>query len=1227
MLKRGIAVYIVIAGLISVLTFGQTPAANSSVPVGAVPVGPSPYGLALSADNSQAVTVNLFPGTTAAGAPYNISVVDLVARAIKNKILAGTRLVSVAVAAVPGLGGLIALLINEDQNVLRLLGLATDTEVPGSPIVVGSRPSNVAVVSPTEAVVTNGTGGSISFVDLVGLKTIGNPITVGTDALSDPRAVVLHPQGRYAYVALGGDNLLDVIDLSLNPASVIASAPTGTNPTAIALSPDGMLAVVANLTNNTATIFDTSNPAAPNPLKNVPVCSGPISVAAHPSSPSGQSLFFLGCQGSGYFVVLDAKAQAVVGTVQMCQDLNFKPIACTTPTGGTVPSSGIRPSSDGKFLYVLEFQENSNLRIYDLPNLKIDPVTAVDLPGEPILKYYLNSTGTCSSSFYITTANLVPGQKSGEYSLIVSVQNGLLTGGFNLGGGFAGNGQFPGFGQFKTPTNLATQPVTISVNAQSLTTGATPQLSVVLNKEATGSTPRTPVPGASATSTPGANGTASLSFTVPAASLQQGTYYTVTITSLPGSPSGTFQMQLISANSGFEGGVVVGGYAIPGVTGYGGYCVPSSQIIGMVVQGVTTFGQYASGNLILGVQDGSGNILRTVNNSLVPDTTNAPAAPTVPTSISYYVDASAKTNGSGTSASPFNSITNALKVAPANAVIFVRAGIYSPSKTGEVIPIDGFKTGQQLIGAGAATTIINAEQSAPAPGKTPNALIVTFPNVRIAGFTVTGAQQIGLFICGGCQISGGLSVASNVLVESNLFTYNGRSGFSSADAPGLIVQNNTFTYNSENGMVITNATLTPPSTFPSNFPSTTCPPSTFGPYGAYVVNNITNDAQVDGILLSQGGNSCIFGNSATNNGSSGIEFNNRADSTVTNQQPLHGNVIMNTLVNNGGIQFANAGTGILSNEGVPYACNIDLIQGNTLDRNHPANLNIFNNAQAGTITGNIVRDGAGVGLSVQMGSTVTEISNNTITNHGLSGIFVENNATVTRIINNTTVSGNSTGISILNKSNVATIDGNVFDSNGVGGEVSNATVTALTNNSFTRSSQGIANSSGQGGGLFVDTGASVGAFNGTVTNNQGQGAIVIYGSNMNFSGTTNVSNNSGNGLQIQNGSKVSIGSGTTVSNNGGSAGIFLDSGGSVVLTAVTIDSNQLAGVQAGGSGTTATLNSGVKVTNTQGYGLNAQSGGAITCSAVPTYSGNTKGNVLGNTSGCGSTVAPMEKKP
>jgi YVTN family beta-propeller protein len=1176
--------------LIVCACFGAAEASVASLPVGVVAVGDSPFALALDSSNTEAVVVNLFPARLADGHDGpNIKIIDITNRTLTNQFLAGTRLVAVAVA------GTTALIINEDQNAVRLIDVTTAKEIAVIP--VGSRPSNVAVLNANLAVVTNGTSGDISFIDIPNRRVLDNPIGVG----NDPRAVAVNPanNSRYAYVAASGDDKLAVIDMGVLPQKVIATVTTGKNPVAIAISPDNAFAVVANLTNNTATIMDISNPASPNPVASIPVCGAPVSVSAHPLVTPDKSLFYIGCESSPFFVVLDAKARAVVGVVEMCGDVNNTPVLCTSSTFG-IPSSGILPSSDGKNLYVLEFQNNANLRIYDLTNLKLDPPQSVDIPGEPQLNFFMDSTGTCASSFYISQVDLAPGQKEGLYSQIVSVKQGVLTGGFNLGGAFAENGGSPGFGQFKTPSGNKPTNVTIKVDAQNLpgTTG-TVGLQVVLYKEATASSGRIQV----ATKTGGS------SLQIDAPSLDPGTYYTVVIKSLAGSPRGTFQMQLIAPDSGFEGGVVVGGFAIAGVTGYGGYCNPASQNVKMEIQGVTTFGSVASGDLILSIKDPTGKVIRTVNNSLSSFAYLPPAAPAMPGSIDLYVDANASTSaGIGTSANPFKSITAAVAKAAANQTIFVRKGTYSPSKTGEVFPIDNFPIGLQLIGAGAADVVVDMERSTPPTGKTPNGLIVLTSNVRVAGFTIKGAQQLGLFVCGSC---GGSTSPSNVVIENNWLTFNGRSGLSSANAPGLIVRNNLLTLNSENGMVITNAGKVGP----LNPPANTCPASPSGSYGVYVINNTVADARVDGILLSQGGNVCVYGNSSVNNGSSGIEFNNRPDATVPNQTALNGVVVNNILTNNGGVQYPYAGTGVLATEGTPSApCKIDIIQDNTFDRNHPTQISIFLNAAAGIIQRNQISNGAGYGIVVQRNSTVDTITNNSTVNHTYAGLFVENQARVTTISSNVST-GNGSGLQVLTGSQVTTVDSNGLDRNGVGIEVTNqANINSAINNSITKNSLG----NDTGAGVFVTRQSTIGNFTNTVTQNTGQSGIVVDSSILTISGATEVSDNSGNGLQVQNGATLTVGAGAAVSRNrsASGAGIFLDSGSKATLTGVTVDGNNNAGIQAGGSGTTATLNSGMIIRNTTGYGLNAQAGGAISCSTVPGYSNNSKGNTLGNTSGC-----------
>jgi DNA-binding beta-propeller fold protein YncE len=313
-------------------------------------------------------------------------------------------------------------------------------------------------------------------------------------------------------------------------ARVIGRIPVGKNPVAVRVAPNGSRAVVANLTSNSVTVLDVSNPAAPGFLTNVPVGVQPTAVAINPRN---QDLAYVSNLGSSYFSVLDLRRDqqlALVGVVEMGS-----------------PSSGIDVTSDGERLVVAEFRNQANLRLYNLPNLQLDPSPVIEIPGEPRLSSFLDASGICS--FYIAEATLAAGQREGFWGMEVLVSQGQLTGGFNLGGGFAGNGQLPGFGAFSLSTP---QRVTINVAAQALP-GASGQvaLDVALKKDGQ--------------RIAGTNGTPPLSFS---ADLTPG-FHVIEIVSGPASPRGTFQMGLDA--QGFSGGVVVGGFITEGLTGFGAF--------------------------------------------------------------------------------------------------------------------------------------------------------------------------------------------------------------------------------------------------------------------------------------------------------------------------------------------------------------------------------------------------------------------------------------------------------------------------------------------------------------------------------------------------------------------------------------------------------------------------------------------------------------------------------
>ena len=868
----------------------------------------------------------------------------------------GTRLVAVAVT------GTTALVVNEDQDVLRVVDVGSATEVAQIP--VGSRPSNVVAIDATTAMVTNGTSGDVTFVDIPNRTVSGSALSVG----ADPRAAAVHPGGQYVYVTLGGENAVAVVDLSTSPQTTLRKVSVGRNPIAIAVTPDGTRAVVANLTSNTVSVLDLARPASPRLLMNVPVGVGPTSMAVNPANPN---LFYVANLGSSFFSVIDisqSQRTALTGVVQM----------------GTA-SSGVQVSTDGSRLLIAEFKNQANVRIYDLNDMPLGAAPTIDLLGEPRVNTFLESTGNCSTSFYITEVTLAEGQSEGFWGMEVLVSEGELTGGFNLGGGFEGDGHLPGFGGFSLS---APQHVDISVAAQQLpgTTGSV-ALNVELLKDNN-------VIAATMGSPP-----LSLS-----ANLETG-FHVVRITSLAGSPRGTFQMA-IAAQS-FSGGVVVGGFITPELTGFGSFCLPVSQNVDIRLVGASEFSTASAGDLVLTIKDFERTVVRMASNGIpVSSPVTPPGAPsTEGLDITWYVDASAAAGGTGSSASPFRSLSAANEAATTGHVIFVRAGTYSPSATGETVPIGspgvgvvGLRPGVTIIGAGAATTTIDGEDSIRSDGNG-NALIIASDNIRFAGFTVRGAAQVGLFISG----------ADNVTIEENLFTSNTRFGVGASSSRGLIIRNNVVVSNLESGITVSGATAFALSNAPTN-----CPVSSAGDYGAYIVNNTSNDNRADGILVSQGGNVCVADNITNNNGSSGIEYNNRVE--VGSVPVLNGVMVNNNLSTNGGVQFGFAGTGILVTEDA----DVQLIQDNTLLNNRPFGIGIFLNGKATLISRNTVTGSSQQGILVQRSSTVVEISDNITRTNGLSGLFVENQATVVSMVRNVSTE-NGTGLSILDRSTVVAL--------------------------------------------------------------------------------------------------------------------------------------------------------------------------------------------------------------
>ena len=332
-------------------------AAESATPIGTIPIGNTPYALAVDAAGAQAVVVDLFPVKNPDGTDGpNVRVLDLAGRRELRAFKVGTRLVSVALAGRPRWSS------NEDQDAVRLLDINAGAQV--AQIAVGSRPSSVIALGGNGALVTNGTSGDVMVLDIAG-RRVASTLAVG----KDPRAAAVHPGGRYAYVALGGENAIVVVDLQGTPR-VVGRANVGRNPVALAFSANGTRAAVVNLSGNTVSVFDTSTPTSPALIATVAAGAQPTGVAFGVLDPNQ---VYVSNQAGDYVTVLDIsrdKSQMVLGVIDLATS-----------------SSGIAVGNGGTRLNVAEFKNNANLRIYDLTNLgPLSPAPLFDIPGEPFAK-------------------------------------------------------------------------------------------------------------------------------------------------------------------------------------------------------------------------------------------------------------------------------------------------------------------------------------------------------------------------------------------------------------------------------------------------------------------------------------------------------------------------------------------------------------------------------------------------------------------------------------------------------------------------------------------------------------------------------------------------------------------------------------------------------------------------------------------------------------------------
>ena len=141
-------------------------------------------------------------------------------------------------------------------------------------ILVGSRPRESAFTPDgLRAFVTAEIGGAVSVID-VAKNAVVSTLKLDRPA-PKPKGVVVHPSGKWAYVANGGSNDVAVIDVQA--LRVAAFIPVGTRPWGLGITRDGKKLYVANGVSDSVSVIDT---ASQKVVATIPVDKAPWGVAA-----------------------------------------------------------------------------------------------------------------------------------------------------------------------------------------------------------------------------------------------------------------------------------------------------------------------------------------------------------------------------------------------------------------------------------------------------------------------------------------------------------------------------------------------------------------------------------------------------------------------------------------------------------------------------------------------------------------------------------------------------------------------------------------------------------------------------------------------------------------------------------------------------------------------------------------------------------------------------------
>jgi YVTN family beta-propeller protein len=215
----------------------------------------------------------------------------------------------------------------------------------------------------------------------VPVHTAGQTPTVG----SEPTGIAA--TDTTAYVANAGSDTVSVVDLTQDPAAVVATIPVGDRPAGVALSPDGSQLFVTNFFGGTLSIIDTATDTVTD---TVTVGTDPNGVVEIGGSVYVANLV------SGTISVVDPATGTVTGTI--------------TLTGTLAPApSGLAASADGTYLYA----DDSRNGATDVIDITEPTPTVIGSASVGTYPAYLLTDGTTA---YV--ANATQGSGPGTVSVL-----------------------------------------------------------------------------------------------------------------------------------------------------------------------------------------------------------------------------------------------------------------------------------------------------------------------------------------------------------------------------------------------------------------------------------------------------------------------------------------------------------------------------------------------------------------------------------------------------------------------------------------------------------------------------------------------------------------------------------------------------------------------------------------------------------------------------------------